>query len=82
MASPKGDFAGIGRDAVGEEDRVRFGGAVDGDNQLRIAGGMRSGIAKDTGPGSDLGHLQVVSVYKQTQAYFRRMRFLHRSPHG
>ena len=82
MASPKGDFAGIGRDAVGEEDGVRFGVAVDGDNQLRIAGGMRSGIAKDTGPGSDLGNLQVVSVYKQTQAHFCRVNFFRQVKHG
>ncbi len=60
--SEEGDFAGIGGDAVAEEDGVRFGVVIDRDNQLGVAGGVGSGISKHAEAVADLGHFQIVPV--------------------
>jgi hypothetical protein len=61
-ASEERDFAGIGRDAVAEEDVVRFGMAINGDDELRVRCGMRSMVTENAGTVADLGDFQIVAV--------------------
>lgn len=76
------DFAGIGGDAVAQEDVVRFALAIDGDDQPSLGRWVRPRFAENARIEADLGNFQVVAVDEQTQTHLGRMGFSRRLAHG
>jgi len=76
------DFAGIGGDAVAQEDVVRFAFAIDGDDQLGVGRWVRSRVAENARIGADLGNFQIVAVDEQTQTHFGRVSLFRQLNHG
>lgn len=82
LESEERDFAGIGRDAVAEEDVVRLGVTVDRDDELRVRCGVRPMVAENAGAVADLGNFQIVSVDEQTQTHLGRVSLFRQLNHG